>query len=227
MKLLQGVIAAALFGVASFAIAQTAPTLTVSVSSPTTVAAGTALRVASVTLTSTSAVTLSQLPLSVGFSDPMSLTNCALQDSSGAPLTQAQALSGSTQVVETFTSPLTINGTSLFSLVCDIPAATPSGSAVAVSIFPSKVSASSTLGVVSIVSPSTVDGGTTGGVAGITSNTLVAVNSGTSGTNTSSDTPPGTPNTGAGGDAGMTFVILAAALLLVVGSSVYLAKRYS
>jgi hypothetical protein len=220
MKILQGVLAAALFSLTTVAVAQTAPTLTVSVSSPTAITVGSAERVATVSLAATSAVTLSQLPLSVGLSDPMVLSNCNLVDQSGVSVTAAHSFSinNSSQVVATFAAPISV-GNTVLSLVCDIPATTPNGSAVAVSIFPKNIVASSTLGTVSVVSPSMMDGGTTGGIAAITSSTHVALGGSTQ--------PPGTPNTGAGGSASIIWITLAAALSAMIGSSIYLLKRRS
>lgn len=214
---------AAFLGGASTALAQTASSVSVQVSSPSSVAAGSAVRVATITMTtssaSSSAVTLTQLPLSVGFSNTgMSMQSCRLQNSSGGQVSNLFSFIGSQITNAIFNNPLSINTTTL-SLICDIPVSTPNNSAAAVSIPVSLVMASSTTSSVSVTSPSLFDGVTTGGIMSISSPAPSAP-IGTS-------TTPGTPNTGAGGSAQTIWSTLVAAMLLMLCGSVYLIRRHS
>lgn len=50
---------------------------------------------------------------------------------------------------------------------------------------------------------------------------------GTTSTTTRSTTTPGIPNTGAGGDAGTTMLILASSALLAIAGAAYLRQRFA
>lgn len=213
---------AALFGGVGTAFAQTAPSVSVQVSSPSSVTAGSAVRIATITITGSSASsstsTLTQLPLSVGFSNTgMSMNNCRLHNSSGGQISNLFSFMGSQITNAIFTNPLAVSATTL-ALVCDIPSTTPNNSAAAVSIPVGMVMASSTAGSVNVTSPSLFDGVTTGGIMSISS----AAPSAPTSTST-----PGTPNTGAGGNPLATVSTLFASMLMMLGGSVYLMRRHS
>ena len=236
MKTLKVVSTAVLLGFAGVALAATG--LTVGVSAPASVPTGNAQTLATVTLIGGSQdAQVSMLPLSMGYAaqsgvitSAAPLTNCKINNAGGTTLnTGVNAVTsavGSQDINVNFDQTLTVpaNGTVLLSLVCDIPATVPNGSAVAVSIFPSTVVAKDVNGAVLAVAGTDPNGtsATPSAVTVIASATPgTGLDTGNGGTTGGSTTTPGTPNTGAGGDAATTLFVLALSGLVAVAAGAY------
>jgi len=221
-----GLVGATLFfsigiGIAS---AQAAPGLAVSLSTAPSVPAGSSqVALATVTLDATHSgqnVTFSSLPLSLSYNGvpPTAFTNCSVQDvvALGFPLTSGgNAVTAFTGSGVTFhlNAPFTIiAGTSVrFAIVCDVSPAAPAGSSITFSIAPAVLSATSASGT-AVVPTST---GQTAGAVSVTAGTASSV------TTPTTSATPGIPNTGFGGDALATLLIMSLSLLAAyIGATV-------
>lgn len=204
--------------------AQVAPSLAVSLAAAPSVPAGSSqVALANITLDATHSsqnIMLSSIPLALSFNGvpAADFTNCSLEYSSllGFPLNSGAnavaALSGTGVTFHT-NGPLTVYaGTSArLAVVCNVSAAAPPGSYMTFLIDPSSIPATSASGA--SVTPTSILP-----IAGATSITAVSGGSGSTG---GTVTTPGIPNTGLGGDALATLLILALSLLTAyIGATV-------
>jgi len=186
---------------------------------------------------------LSSFPIVASYGGNLSsnmLTNCHYTNAGNTVATNNTSgtiTNGSTTIGLTNPSALTAGG-GLQSLVlsCDVAANAPAGGTLALTVVPGSVVATGTngsavqtaigsSGVISgqaTISSNASSGGTTG-TTGSTGGTTGIPNTGTTGSTGSTGT--GIPNTGAGANAAENAVILAAALLLVLGSGWYLQRE--
>lgn len=175
---------------------------------------------------SANAVVVTSLPITVtpngtGISN---LQNCSLRNT--ANLTSAlPAVTAQNGSVMTFTlgTPITVNPNTKFSVavVCNVASVTPVGSSFVVSIAPGQVAATASSSDITATTGTNTDG-----VALPTSGTVTVISSSsnTGGTGDGTGTP-GVPNTGAGGNALASILMLALAGILAAAGSVYLGRR--
>jgi hypothetical protein len=177
-----------------------------------------------------SAVTVTSLPVTVTPNGAAisALNTCSLRNitSLATPISAVASQNGS---VMTFglSSPLIVNAGSTTNLVivCNLDASTPVGSSFAVSLTPSQIAASANG---TTITPAGALGDS--GSALPTSGTITVASAGSgngtgTGTGTGGTGIPGIPNTGAGGNAVASVLMLALAGLLAVAGSLYLGRR--
>jgi hypothetical protein len=172
-----------------------------------------------------SAVTVSSLPVSVSPNGAAisALSNCSLRNIMDltTPLPASATQNGS---VMTFglTNPLVVSAGTMTSLaiVCNVDASTPTGSTFTISLTPSQI-ASNAGGTT--ITPTGALG--VGGAALPTSGTVTVGIPNTGGSTGGTVGTPGSPNTGAGGNAMASVLMLALAGLLAVAGSLYLGRR--
>jgi hypothetical protein len=177
-----------------------------------------------------SAITVTSLPVMVTPNGAAisALNNCSLRNitSLATPISAVASQNGS---VMTFglSSPLVVNAGSATNLVivCNLDAATPIGSSFAVSLTPSQIAATANG---TTITPAGALGDTGSALPTSGTITVASASSGTgtgTGTGTGGTGVPGIPNTGAGGNAAVSVVMLALAGLLAVAGSIYLGRR--
>jgi hypothetical protein len=176
------------------------------------------------------AVTVTSLPITVtpNGASISALNSCSLRNitSLATPISATATQNGS---VMTFglATPLTVNAGSMTNLVivCNVDPSTPVGSTFAVSLTPSQIVATAD-GATVTPSGALGESGSPLPTAGTVA--VAAAGTGTGGTGTGTGTGtgiPGIPNTGAGGNAIASVVMLALAGLLAVAGSLYLGRR--
>ena len=169
---------------------------------------------------------LRTMPLNVQYSGSPAygLTNCFVENTAahGYSQTGPGVTLGASGATFTFSPAASVlQGTSArFALVCSVSAAASAGSSVTLSVNPSAMSASGANGA---VVPIVAAVGASSPIQGSIPITAPVVTLSGSTTGSSGGTP-GVPNTGAGGDALATSLILAVSLLTAYGGSV-LARR--
>ncbi|HVU75266.1 MAG TPA: hypothetical protein VHD38_00270, partial [Candidatus Paceibacterota bacterium] len=171
-----------------------------------------------------SAVTVTSLPISISPNGASisALSNCSLRNITNltTPIPATATQNGS---VMTFglTNPLVIPAGTMTSLaiVCNIDPSTPMGSSFAVSLTPSQIVATASGAT---VTPAGALGSTGSALPTSGTVTVGVPNTGSTGGTTGT---PGSPNTGAGGNAFASVLMLAFAGLLAVAGSMYLGRR--
>jgi hypothetical protein len=156
------------------------------------------------------ATTLNSIPVAIQYEGGASLTNCSIQnaDALGVPLSSI-VTPVTSPTTFTLISPVNVpaNTVQRYALVCSVGTAAPQGSRITLSVDPAIVGAGSSdslTGTVSITAPVTGNGA--GAESGIGSN---------------GGSIPGIPNTGVGGDALATLLILALSLFAAfIGATV-------
>jgi autotransporter family porin len=176
---------------------------------------------------------VSSVPLTFSFNGaaPSDLTNCSLHSATNLPASlntgnngvNAIASNGGTTVFSLDT-PFSVPAGSgkLIELMCNVSSATPVGSSVTVSVTPSGVTATNASTGSYVTPTASMSNGSPEPVSG----TFMITAPGTAGSTTPVTTVPGTPNTGAGGNAAMNIILLAlsAAAFIVAGRALLVRK---
>ena len=208
-------IATALLLSAGMAAAQTVSTtsgITASLSTAPSVPAGSEnVALATVEFTTPSGgqnVAVSAIPITATFNGvpPANVTNCSIQNTLalGIPLSSSATLGPAGSTFNLLVpAVVSANSTLRLALVCSVSVASPVGSTVTLSIVPASIPA--TVNGASITPTGT---GATAGAITITASTGTGTGGGTG-----TGSTPGVPNTGVGGDALATLLILALSLL--------------
>ncbi|HUO56423.1 MAG TPA: hypothetical protein VMU27_03250 [Candidatus Paceibacterota bacterium] len=189
---------------------------------------------------SNQSIRVSSLPLSITFGGVTStsyLSNCGLHSATNlatALNTGVNAVTAPISGTNVFVldTPLMIptGSAEILALTCDVSSGAPIGAKIDLSLTPPTINASGATGV--LVTPTTEV--SSNGTVEPTSGTVViaAPNSGSgsgttgSGSGTTSQSGvPGTPNTGAGGEAPLNFFLLALSALAATGGAGLLLKR--
>jgi hypothetical protein len=169
---------------------------------------------------------------------PADFTNCSLHSATNFATalntgTNAMSALQTSGGVSNFTldTPFSVpaGAGELLELTCNVSSATPTGSSVMISVLPSAIMASNTSNGSAITPTTSMSNGTAEPISGtveIMAPNTTTTSTGTTGTSPVTTTVPGTPNTGAGGNAGMNFAFLAisAAVLVIAGGAFALRK---
>jgi hypothetical protein len=212
MKIIKTAALAAMLGVAGIAFAAT-PDLSVRIVGQTAVAPGAAQKVATIVLTAGPGDVLVQ---SVPVTASGNVSGCTLRDNTGA------ALDG-----YSFAQPLRVPAGATLDLAytCTVHG----GGSATVSVVPGSIVATvnnAAVGVAGVpdASPSaTVSFGGSSNTPGVP-NTGSTGSTGSSTSGSNSTTTPGVPNTGMGGDAAVTWTLLALSGLVAAAGAIYFAR---